>query len=101
MCQLAVVGHSLCLPKSRTLNVDMLTPTSKRWQADLTIVPMEGWRRDLWHDQTGFPWITPSPNMPTLSTATVYPGQVPLFVLGQIDVLTISHFESDLRFING
>ena len=28
----------------------------------------------MWHDQTGLPWVPPSPNMPTLSTATVYPG---------------------------
>jgi len=40
----------------------------------LTVVPMTGWRRDMWFDQTGLPWIPPSPNMPTLQTATVYPG---------------------------
>ena len=45
-------------------------------KAKLTVVPMEGWTRGLWHDQTGLPWICPSPNMPTLDTATVYPGQV-------------------------
>jgi len=37
---------------------------------------MQGWRRDMWFDQTGLPWVIPSPNMPTLDTATVYPGQV-------------------------
>ena len=41
---------------------------------DLKIVPMEGWERSMWYDQTGLPWVSPSPNMPTLSTATVYPG---------------------------
>ena len=40
----------------------------------LTVVPMKGWRRSLWYDQTGLPWVMPSPNMPTLDTATVYPG---------------------------
>jgi uncharacterized protein YbbC (DUF1343 family) len=35
---------------------------------------MEGWERSMWYDQTGLPWVLPSPNMPTLSTATVYPG---------------------------
>ncbi len=44
--------------------------------ADLTVVPMDGWRRNLWHDETDAPWVLPSPNMPTLDTATVYPGQV-------------------------
>ncbi len=35
---------------------------------------MEGWERSMWYDQTGLLWVSPSPNMPTLSTATVYPG---------------------------
>jgi len=41
---------------------------------DLTVVPMENWKRSMWYDETGLPWISPSPNMRTLSTATVYPG---------------------------
>jgi uncharacterized protein YbbC (DUF1343 family) len=45
-------------------------------KAKLTVVPMEGWKREMWFDQTGLPWIIPSPNMPTLDTATVYPGLV-------------------------
>ncbi|MEQ8225340.1 MAG: DUF1343 domain-containing protein, partial [Candidatus Eremiobacterota bacterium] len=32
------------------------------------------WSRHMWHDETGLPWVMPSPNMPTLDTATVYPG---------------------------
>lgn len=42
----------------------------------LEVVPMEGWRRSMWWDDTGLPWVLPSPNMPTLDTATVYPGMV-------------------------
>ncbi len=42
--------------------------------AALTVVPMEGWQREAWFDETGLPWIPPSPNVPTLDTATVYPG---------------------------
>ncbi len=45
-------------------------------QADLRVVALDGWRRGMWFDQTGLPWVMPSPNMPTLDTATVYPGQV-------------------------
>ena len=41
---------------------------------DLAVVRMEGWRRELWFDQTNIPWISPSPSMRTLSTATLYPG---------------------------
>jgi uncharacterized protein YbbC (DUF1343 family) len=42
----------------------------------LTVIPMKGWKRTMWYDQTSLPWVSPSPNMPTLRTATVYPGQV-------------------------
>ncbi|HEU5317364.1 MAG TPA: DUF1343 domain-containing protein, partial [Chloroflexota bacterium] len=42
--------------------------------ADLTVVKCEGWQRDEWWDTTGLPWVLPSPNMPTLDTASVYPG---------------------------
>jgi uncharacterized protein YbbC (DUF1343 family) len=42
--------------------------------ADLTVIKMEGWQREMWFDQTGLPWIPPSPGMPHLSTAAVYPG---------------------------
>lgn len=41
---------------------------------DLTVVEIRGWSRNQWFDETGLPWVMPSPNMPTLSTATVYPG---------------------------
>jgi uncharacterized protein YbbC (DUF1343 family) len=41
---------------------------------DLLVVPMRGWRRGMWWGDTGLPWVIPSPNMPTVYTATVYPG---------------------------
>ena len=44
--------------------------------ADLEVVPMAGWRRDMYQDDTDVPWVMPSPNMPTLDTAIVYPGTV-------------------------
>jgi uncharacterized protein YbbC (DUF1343 family) len=40
----------------------------------LTVLPMKNWQREMWFDDTGLPWVMPSPNMPTLQTATVYPG---------------------------
>lgn len=40
----------------------------------LTVLPCDGWRRGSWWDGTGLPWVAPSPNMPTLLTATLYPG---------------------------
>ncbi len=44
--------------------------------AELEVVPMGGWAREMYFDETGVPWIMPSPNMPTLDTAIVYPGTV-------------------------
>jgi uncharacterized protein YbbC (DUF1343 family) len=42
--------------------------------ADLTVVPMKGWKRDMYYDETPLQFVLPSPNMPTLDTALVYPG---------------------------
>ncbi len=43
-------------------------------RADLTVIPCEGWRRDMLWPQTGLPWVPPSPNMPRLETLWHYPG---------------------------
>jgi uncharacterized protein YbbC (DUF1343 family) len=43
---------------------------------DLEVIPMNGWRREFWHNDTDAPWVLPSPNMPTLDSATVFPGTV-------------------------
>jgi uncharacterized protein YbbC (DUF1343 family) len=40
----------------------------------LSVLPMKNWQRAMWFDDTGLPWVMPSPNMPTLDSATVYPG---------------------------
>ena len=40
----------------------------------LSVLPMKNWKREMWFDQTGLPWVMPSPNIPTLDTATAYPG---------------------------
>ena len=43
-------------------------------KCELSILPMKNWKREMWFDHTGLPWVMPSPNMATLDTATVYPG---------------------------
>ena len=43
---------------------------------DLEVIPMDGWSREYWLDDTDAPWVLPSPNMPTVDTATVFPGSV-------------------------
>jgi len=45
-------------------------------KVNLTVVQMKNWRHDEWFDETSLPWVIPSPNLPTLDSATVYPGQV-------------------------
>jgi uncharacterized protein YbbC (DUF1343 family) len=41
---------------------------------DFHVVRMKGWKRKMWFDETGLPWVPPSPNIPTLDSAIVYPG---------------------------
>lgn len=43
---------------------------------ELEVVGMEGWRRAMWYEETRLPWVMPSPNIPTVDTAVVYPGSV-------------------------
>ena len=42
--------------------------------AQLEVVPLDGWRRELWFDQTGIAWVNPSPNLRSVTQATLYPG---------------------------
>jgi uncharacterized protein YbbC (DUF1343 family) len=56
----------------------------RRVGANLTVVAMKNWRRDTWFDQTGVPWVTPSPNMRNLVAAALYPG------IGAIEQTNIS-----------
>jgi uncharacterized protein YbbC (DUF1343 family) len=44
--------------------------------ADLTVVPLQGWRRAMWFDETGLSWVNPSPNLRSLSAMALYPGTV-------------------------
>lgn len=45
-----------------------------RLGARLQVIPLKGWRRSLWFDETTLPWVRPSPNMPDIASATLYPG---------------------------
>ncbi|MFQ5927100.1 MAG: exo-beta-N-acetylmuramidase NamZ domain-containing protein, partial [Terriglobia bacterium] len=53
--------------------------------AQLTVVPMRGWRRAFWFDQTGWEWVRPSPNLRSLAGATLYPA-VELLRAGGVSV---------------
>ena len=51
-----------------------LEASRRGWEGDLGWIKMAGWRRELTWDQLGRPWIPPSPNLPTVAAATIYPG---------------------------
>ena len=52
----------------------LLLNSELKLQAQLDVVPLRGWKRTSWFDETGLTWISPSPNMATLETASIYPG---------------------------
>ena len=63
------VRHGLTLGE-----IALLLQRDRYPQLEMTVVPCRGWRRGDWLDATGLPWVPPSPNMPTLETAALYPG---------------------------
>ena len=44
--------------------------------ADIAVVPMRGWRRSMWWEETGIPWVNPSPNLRSVDATALYPGTV-------------------------
>ena len=67
------------IPMRHGMTVGEITRYFNRTQninCDLTIIPMEGWQRKMYWQDTGLAWIPPSPNLPTPLSAMVYPGQV-------------------------
>jgi uncharacterized protein YbbC (DUF1343 family) len=63
--------HGLTLGEMALLGNDALAI-----HADLKVIAARGWRRSMWFDATGLPWVAPSPNMPDLQSAIHYPGLV-------------------------
>lgn len=61
--------HGLTVGELARLFCDSFGVTCK-----LRVIQMRGWIRDMWFEQTGLPWVPPSPNMPLVETAAVYPG---------------------------
>jgi len=70
-----VAFHSIPLRHGMTVGeLARMFNDERGWKADLTVIELEGWTRSAWFDQTGLPWINPSPNMRSLTAATLYPG---------------------------
>ncbi len=67
--------HSIPIRHGMTIGeLALLFNAERQIGADLHVVKMEGWRREYWFDQTGQEWVNPSPNMRSLTAATLYPG---------------------------
>ena len=71
------VGDFLPLPMRHGMTMGEVTRLANDLlgtRARLTVVPAAGWRRAMYYDDTGLPWVRPSPNMPDLESALHYPG---------------------------
>jgi uncharacterized protein YbbC (DUF1343 family) len=58
---------------------------------DLQVISMDGWKREMWYDETGLPWVRPSPNIPSILTAAIYPG------LCLVEALNVSEGRGTMR----
>lgn len=52
----------------------LLLRAQRHPELSLAVLTCAGWRREMWWDETGLPWVAPSPNMPTPLSAAIYPG---------------------------
>lgn len=59
---------------ARMFNAEFVPERTDGKRANLAFVEMKGWSREMYYEDTGLPWVMPSPNMPTVDTAVVYPG---------------------------
>lgn len=67
--------HRIALRHGMTLGeLALLFNDERKIGCDLHVIKMEGWRRSMWFDATGLTWVNPSPNIRSLTEATVYPG---------------------------
>ena len=69
-----VGGFSMPVRHGLSLGELALLARAEGVDVELDLLRMQGWSRGMWFDDCGLPWVMPSPNMPTLATATVYPG---------------------------
>ncbi len=75
--KLSFVGAYPSLPLRHGLTIGELASmenAERNLHADLHVISMAGWSREEWYDQTGLPWVNPSPNMRNANEALLYPG---------------------------
>ncbi len=88
--------HPIALRHGMTIGELALMFNEEGWlangvKADLQVIPMENWRRDRWYGDFHLAWIKPSPNMPSPTTAMLYPG------MGLLESCNISEGRGTLR----
>ena len=70
-----IAAHTIPVRYGMTIGeLGMMMNTERKIGADLRVIKMDGWSRSMWFDETGQTWINPSPNMRSLTEATLYPG---------------------------
>ncbi len=70
-----IAAHTIPVRYGMTIGeLGMMMNTERKIGADVRVIKMEGWLRGAWFDETGQTWINPSPNMRSLTEATLYPG---------------------------
>ncbi|MEQ1924189.1 MAG: exo-beta-N-acetylmuramidase NamZ domain-containing protein, partial [Pyrinomonadaceae bacterium] len=70
-----IAAHTIPVRYGMTIGeLGMMMNTERKIGADLRVIKMENWSRSAWFDETGQTWINPSPNMRSLTEATLYPG---------------------------
>ena len=70
-----VACHQIPLRHGMTVGeLAMMLNAERGYHAELTVIKIEGWKRDMLFDETGLPWLNPSPNMRSLTEALLYPG---------------------------
>lgn len=66
--------HGMTVGELANLFNEEFIPYRTGARAELQVISMQGWHREMYYEDTGLPWVMPSPNMPTTETAIVYPG---------------------------
>ena len=80
-----IAAHTIPVRYGLTIGeLGMLMNSERKINADIKVVKMENWSRSMWFDETNQTWINPSPNMRSLTEATLYPG------IGLLEVTNVS-----------
>lgn len=70
-----IAAHTIPVRYGMTIGeLGLLMNAERKLGADVRVIKMDGWSREMWFDQTGQTWVNPSPNMRSLTEATLYPG---------------------------